>query len=32
LHVGNFSENLVNVGENLDRFPNMTVDIAARIG
>jgi predicted TIM-barrel fold metal-dependent hydrolase len=32
LHVGNFSENLQNVGENLDRFPNMSVDIAARIG
>lgn len=32
LHVGNFSENLANVSENLDRFPNMTVDIAARIG
>jgi predicted TIM-barrel fold metal-dependent hydrolase len=32
LHVGNFSENLRNVSENLDRFPNMTVDIAARIG
>jgi len=32
LHVGNFAENLANVGENLDRFPNMTVDIAARIG
>lgn len=32
LHVGNFSENLENVGENLDRFPNMSVDIAARIG
>jgi predicted TIM-barrel fold metal-dependent hydrolase len=32
LHVGNFSENLQNVGENLDRFPNMTVDTAARIG
>jgi predicted TIM-barrel fold metal-dependent hydrolase len=32
LHVGNFSENLDNVSENLDRFPNMTVDIAARIG
>jgi predicted TIM-barrel fold metal-dependent hydrolase len=30
--VGNFSENLANVAENLDRFPNMTVDIAARIG
>jgi hypothetical protein len=32
LHVGNFSENLPNVSENLDRFDNMTVDIAARIG
>jgi len=32
LHVGNFGENLANVAENLDRFPNMTVDIAARIG
>src|SRR5579859_6629395 len=32
LHVGNFSENLGNVAENLDRFSNMTVDIAARIG
>lgn len=32
LHVGNFSENLASVSENLDRFPNMTVDIAARIG
>ena len=32
LHVGNFSENLANVAENLDRFPNMTMDIAARIG
>jgi predicted TIM-barrel fold metal-dependent hydrolase len=32
LHVGNFSENLQNVSENLDRFPNMTVDIAARVG
>ena len=32
LHVGNFAENLGNVAENLDRFPNMTVDIAARIG
>ncbi len=32
LHVGNYSENLENVGENLDRFPNMFVDIAARIG
>ena len=32
LHVGNFSENLANVSENLDRFTNMNVDIAARIG
>lgn len=32
LHVGNFAENLENVSENLDRFPNMFVDIAARIG
>jgi predicted TIM-barrel fold metal-dependent hydrolase len=32
LHVGNFSENLANVSENLDRFNNMTVDIAARVG
>src|SRR5712692_2377666 len=32
LHVGNFSENLQNVGENVDRFSNMTVDMAARIG
>ena len=32
LHFGNFSENLQNVSENLDRFPNMFVDMAARIG
>jgi predicted TIM-barrel fold metal-dependent hydrolase len=32
LHVGNFSEDLQNVSDNLDRFPNMTVDTAARIG
>jgi len=32
LHVGNFAENLEDVSENLDRFPNMNVDIAARIG
>ena len=32
LHVGNFAENLENVSEALDRFPNMTVDTAARIG
>ena len=32
LHFGNFSENLQNVSENLDKFPNMHVDMAARIG
>lgn len=32
LHVGNFPVNLAKVSEDLDRFPNMTVDIAARIG
>jgi predicted TIM-barrel fold metal-dependent hydrolase len=32
LHVCNFAENLDNVSENLDRFANMNVDIAARIG
>lgn len=32
LHVGNFAEDLDNVSENLDSFPNMTVDLAARIG
>jgi predicted TIM-barrel fold metal-dependent hydrolase len=32
LHVGNFAEDLGNVSQNLDRFPNMFVDIAARIG
>ncbi|MGD0911777.1 MAG: amidohydrolase family protein [Terracidiphilus sp.] len=32
LHVGNFAENLDNVSQNLDRFPNMHVDIAARVG
>ncbi len=32
LHVGNFAEDLGNVSENLDRFPNLSVDIAARIG
>jgi predicted TIM-barrel fold metal-dependent hydrolase len=31
LHVGNFAEDLENVAANLERFPNMTVDIAARI-
>lgn len=32
LHVGNFAENLDHVAASLDRFPNMTIDIAARIG
>jgi predicted TIM-barrel fold metal-dependent hydrolase len=32
LHVGNFAENLDNVSAALDKHPNMTVDIAARIG
>ncbi len=32
LHVGNFAEDLENVSECLDRFSNMTVDTAARIG
>jgi len=32
LHVGNFAENLNHVSTSLDRFPNMTVDIAARVG
>ncbi len=32
LHFGNFSENLQNVADNLDRFPNMSVDMAARVG
>ncbi|MBV9780344.1 MAG: amidohydrolase family protein [Acidobacteriaceae bacterium] len=32
LHVGNFAEDLENVSQALDRFPNMTIDIAARIG
>lgn len=32
LHVGNFAENLANVAENLDRYPNMTVELGARIG
>jgi predicted TIM-barrel fold metal-dependent hydrolase len=32
LHVGNAAEDLAGVAENLDRFPNMSVDIAARIG
>lgn len=32
LHVGNFAEDLGNVSENLNKYPNMFVDIAARIG
>lgn len=32
LHVGNFAEDLENVSQNLDRFPNMTVELGARIG
>jgi len=32
LHLGNFAENLQKVSQNLDRFPNMFVDIAARVG
>jgi predicted TIM-barrel fold metal-dependent hydrolase len=32
LHVGNFAENLANVSECLDRFPNMHVELGARIG
>jgi predicted TIM-barrel fold metal-dependent hydrolase len=32
LHVGNYSENLAYVSECLDRYPNTSVDIAARIG
>ena len=32
LHMGNFAENLANVSECMDRFDNMNVDIAARIG
>jgi predicted TIM-barrel fold metal-dependent hydrolase len=32
LHVGNDAENLAFVGENLDRFPNTTVEMGARVG
>ena len=32
LHEVNFAEDLGNVSDNLDRYPNMHVDIAARIG
>ena len=32
LHVGHWAENLSAVGETLDRFPNLHVEIGARIG
>ncbi|BDC47821.1 hypothetical protein F183_A01370 [Bryobacterales bacterium F-183] len=32
LHVGNFAENLAHVGRALDKYPNMNVDIGARVG
>ena len=32
LHVGNDSENLGYVGECMDKYPNMHVDLAARVG
>ena len=32
LHVGHDAENLAFVSESLDRFPNLTVEIGARIG
>ena len=32
LHVGHLAEDLASVSECLDRFPNMSVDIAARLG
>ena len=32
LHVGHDAENLAFVGESMDRFPNMTVELGARIG
>jgi predicted TIM-barrel fold metal-dependent hydrolase len=32
LHMGNNAENLASVSDCLDRFPNMYVDLAARIG
>ena len=32
LHVGHWAENLAAVGEMLDRFPNVNVEIGARIG
>jgi predicted TIM-barrel fold metal-dependent hydrolase len=32
LHVGNDAENLTYVSECMDRFPNMSVEMAARVG
>jgi predicted TIM-barrel fold metal-dependent hydrolase len=32
LHVGNNAENLHHVSESMDRFPNMAVEIGARVG
>jgi predicted TIM-barrel fold metal-dependent hydrolase len=32
LHVGNFGEDLASVSADLDRYPNMSADMAARIG
>jgi predicted TIM-barrel fold metal-dependent hydrolase len=32
LHFGNFSENLAHVAERMDRFPNFSVEMAARVG
>jgi predicted TIM-barrel fold metal-dependent hydrolase len=32
LHVGNFAEDLGNVGAALDKYPNLHIDIAARVG
>jgi predicted TIM-barrel fold metal-dependent hydrolase len=32
LHVGNNAENLSHVGECMDRYPNMSVELGARIG
>ncbi|MCS7024411.1 MAG: amidohydrolase [Bryobacteraceae bacterium] len=32
LHVGHFAENLAHVAQSLDRFPNMYVEMGARLG
>ena len=32
LHVGNFAENLGHVSDSMNRYPNMNVEIGARIG